>query len=148
MTKYSSIENSLYLCAQAKNIIFKYRNKSLMKKTLVLGASPNPLRFSNKMVKSLVRHGYEAIPLGIRQGEIIGIDILTGKPDLKDIHTVSLYLSPKRQEEYYDYIISLEPKRIIFNPGTHNQEFINLARNNDIEAITDCALIMIAKDIY
>lgn len=119
-----------------------------MKKTLVLGASPNPLRFSNKMVKSLVRHGYEAIPLGIRQGEIIGIDILTGKPDLKDIHTVSLYLSPKRQEEYYDYIISLEPKRIIFNPGTHNQEFINLARNNDIEAITDCALIMIAKDIY
>ena len=119
-----------------------------MKKTLVLGASPNPLRFSNKMVKSLVRHGYEAIPLGIRQGEIIGIDILTGKPDLKDIHTVSLYLSPKRQEEYNDYIISLEPKRIIFNPGTHNQEFINLARNNDIEAITDCALIMIAKDIY
>ncbi len=119
-----------------------------MKKTLVLGASPNPLRFSNKMVKSLVRHGYEAIPLGIRQGEIIGLDIITGKPDLKDIHTVSLYLSPKRQKEYYDYIISLDPKRIIFNPGTHNQEFIKLARDNHIEAITDCALIMIAKDIY
>lgn len=119
-----------------------------MKKTLVLGASPDPLRFSNKMVKSLTRHGYEAIPLGIRQGEITGVEILTYKPDLKNIHTVSLYLSPQRQKEYYDYIISLEPKRIIFNPGTHNQEFIEIARENNIEAITDCALIMIAKGIY
>ncbi len=119
-----------------------------MKKTLVLGASPNPLRFSNKMVKSLIRHGYEVIPLGIRQGEITGIKILIGKPDLSNIHTVSLYLSPKRQKEYYDYILSLAPRRIIFNPGTHNQEFIEMARNNQIEAVTDCALIMIAKGIY
>lgn len=119
-----------------------------MKKTLVLGASPNPLRFSNKMVKSLLRHGFEAVPLGIRKGEITGVEILTGKPQLKNIHTVSLYLSPKRQSDYYDYLISLDPKRIIFNPGTHNQELIDLARENGIEPITDCALIMIAKGIY
>ncbi len=119
-----------------------------MKKTLILGASPNPLRFSNKMVKSLLRHGFEAVPLGIRKGEITGVSILTGKPDLKDIHTISLYLSAKRQKEYYDYILSLEPERIIFNPGTHNQELIKIAEENDIEVITDCALIMIAKGIY
>lgn len=119
-----------------------------MKKTLVIGASTNPLRFSNKMVKSLVRYGYEAVPLGLRTGEIAGIEILTGKPSLKDIHTVSLYLSPERQHQYYDYILSLHPKRIIFNPGTYNEELIRLAEKNNIEAISDCALIMIAKGIY
>lgn len=119
-----------------------------MKKTLVIGASPNPLRFSHKMVKSLLRHGYEAVPLGIREGEITGVRIHTGKPKLKNIHTVSLYIAPHRQKDYYDYIISLQPERIIFNPGTHNREFIELAQKNDIEAITDCALIMINKGIY
>jgi hypothetical protein len=119
-----------------------------MKKTLVLGASPNPLRFSNKMVKSLLRHGFEAVPLGIRTGEIAGVKILTGKPKIQNIHTVSLYLAPHRQKEYYDYILSLQPRRIIFNPGTHNQELIQLAGKNNIEPITDCALIMISKGIY
>ena len=119
-----------------------------MKKTLVIGASTNPLRFSHKMVKSLARHDFEAVPLGIRKGDIAGIEILTGKPELSDVHTVSLYLSPQRQKEYYDYIIGLKPKRIIFNPGTHNQELIDLAKENDIEPVIDCALIMIAKGIY
>ncbi|MGC9344592.1 MAG: CoA-binding protein, partial [Bacteroidales bacterium] len=119
-----------------------------MKRTLVIGASPNPLRFSNKMVKSLVRHGYEVIPLGLRKGDILGAEILTGKPDLENIHTVSLYINPDRQKEYYNYIISLAPRRIIFNPGTVNHELIKLAQENNIEAITDCSLIMIAKGIY
>jgi len=119
-----------------------------MKKTLVIGASPNPLRFSHKMVKSLIRHGFEAVPLGIHEGDIKGVKILTGKPALEDIHTVSLYLAPHKQKEYFDYIISLAPKRIIFNPGTHNHELFSLAEKNDIEAITDCALIMINQGIY
>lgn len=117
-------------------------------KNLVLGASPNPLRFSQKMVKSLIRHGYEAVPLGIRQGDIAGIEILTGKPVLEDIHTVSIYLSPQKQKEYYDYILKMNPKRIIFNPGTYNQEFIDLAGKKDIPVVTDCALIMLNKGIY
>lgn len=119
-----------------------------MKRTLVIGASPNPLRFSNKMVKSLVRHGFEVIPLGLRKGEILGVEILTGKPNLENIHTVSLYLNPDRQKEYYEYILSLAPRRIIFNPGTVNHELIKLAQDNNIEAITDCSLIMIAKGIF
>lgn len=119
-----------------------------MKKTLVIGASPNPLRFSNKMVKSLIRHGYETVPLGLRRGDILGVEILTGKPKLENIHTVSLYINPERQKEYYDYIISLAPRRIIFNPGTVNHELITIVEKNNIEAITDCSLIMIAKGIY
>lgn len=100
------------------------------------------------MVKSLVRHGYEVIPLGLRKGDILGAEILTGKPNLENIHTVSLYINPDRQKEYYNYIISLAPRRIIFNPGTVNHELIKLAQENNIEAITDCSLIMIAKGIY
>jgi len=119
-----------------------------MKKTLVVGASPNPLRFSHKMVKSLLRHDFEAVPLGIKEGEITGVKILTGKPELKDIHTISLYISPKRQGDYYNYFLSLEPERIIFNPGTYNNELIELAEKNGIKAVTDCALIMINKGIY
>jgi len=119
-----------------------------MKKTLVLGASPNPLRFSHKMVKSLVRHNMEVIALGSREGEISGIKILTGKPALKDIHTISLYVGPKRQSEIYDYVISLYPKRIIFNPGTSNEYFMNLARENGIEVVFDCALVMLSSGKY
>lgn len=119
-----------------------------MKKTLVLGASPNPLRFSNKMVKSLVRHNIEVVAIGLREGMISGIPIQKGKPSLKDIHTVSLYIGLKGQVAYYDYILSLHPRRIIFNPGTENPGFMMLAEEKGIEAVTDCALVMLSSGKY
>jgi uncharacterized protein len=119
-----------------------------MKKTLVLGASPNPLRFSNKMVKSLVRHNFEVVALGLREGEISGIKILTGKPALKDIHTITLYIGPEGQLSVYDYILSLYPKRIIFNPGTRNPEFMKLACDQGIEVVYACSLEMLSSAKY
>ena len=119
-----------------------------MKKTLVLGASPNPLRFSNKMVKSLVRYKFDVVPVGFRMGEIAGIIILTGKPEVKNVHTISLYIGPKRQPEYYQYIFSLKPKRIIFNPGTINGELMALAKQKNIRVVTDCALVMVSSGKY
>lgn len=119
-----------------------------MKKTLVLGASPNPIRFSHKAVKSLVRHGHEVVPLGIRNGDIMWQKILIGNPKIDDIHTITLYLNPQRQKEYYDYILSLSPKRIIFNPGTENQELIQLAMKNNIEVSIACTLIMLNTNNY
>lgn len=119
-----------------------------MKKTLVIGASPNSVRFSNKMVKSLIRHDFSVVPLGIRKGDIAGINILTEKVIIKDIHTISLYIGASRQKDYYEYIINLKPERIIFNPGTYNSELIELAEQNDIECIIDCALIMLSNGNY
>ena len=119
-----------------------------MKKTLIPGASPNPDRFSNKMVKSLIRHGYEAVPLGLRKGDISGIEIITGKPEIKDIHTISLYIGAARQVDYYDYLLGLMPKRIIFNPGTYNYELIELAEKKNIECVVSCALIMLSNGTY
>lgn len=119
-----------------------------MKKTLVLGASPNPLRFSHKMVKSLIRHNITVVPVGFRSGEISGINILVGKPDIKHVHTISLYIGSKRQPGYYEYIFSLKPKRIIFNPGTINPELMKLAKQKKIQVVTDCALVMVSSGKY
>ena len=114
-----------------------------IKKTLVLGASPNPIRFSYKAVKSLQRHDVPVVPVGIKTGEIGGLEIIKTRPEMDDIHTVTLYIGPARQKEYYSWLLSLYPKRIIFNPGTENQEFMDMARKEGIEVLEDCTLIML-----
>lgn len=115
-----------------------------MDKYIVLGASPNPIRHSYKAVKSLVRRNKEVIPVGIRKGSISGIDILKGKPDISDGNIVLLYIGAKRQPEYYNYILkTIRPQKIVFNPGTENREFEEMAINNGIKVISGCALVMI-----
>lgn len=122
--------------------------KMTEKKTMVLGASPNPMRFSYKAVKSLQRHNVPVVPVGIKNGEIGGIEILKNKPHLDKIHTITLYIGPARQKEYYSYILSLRPARIIFNPGTENKELMDMAREEGIEVLEDCTLIMVNADRY
>jgi len=117
-------------------------------KTLVVGASPNPSRFSNKAVRLLRRYNQEVIPLGIRNGEIDNLKIITGKPEISGIHTITLYIGPDKQIEYYDYLLGLQPKRIIFNPGTENADFINLAENQNIEIVQNCTLVMLNSDLF
>lgn len=114
----------------------------------MLGASPNPRRFSYKAVKSLVRHNYPVVAVGFRPGMIGDIEILTGKPPLKNIHTIALYLGPERQKDMYDYILDLNPRRIIFNPGTENDELMGKARSQGIETVINCALIMLNTGNY
>ena len=122
--------------------------KNSMKKTLVLGASPNPSRYSNIAVNRLTNHGHEVVPVGVREGEIAGIEIIKGRPEVECIDTVTLYLNPKRQEEYYDYILALNPKRIIFNPGTENPELSRLAREQGIETEIACTLVQLSIGEY
>jgi predicted CoA-binding protein len=114
------------------------------KPTLVLGASPNPDRFSYKAVISLQRRNIQVVAVGKKNGDINGIPVLKGTPpDIGPIHTITLYLSSKNQTEYYDYILSLQPKRIIFNPGTINPELAEAAKLKGIEVVNDCILVMI-----
>ena len=114
------------------------------KRTVVLGASTNENRVSNQAVHRLVKAGQEAVPVGIRKGSIAGIEILNGTPKVEDVHTVTLYLNPKRQEAYYDYILNdLKPKRIIFNPGTENPELSQLAKEQGIEVENACNLVLL-----
>lgn len=119
-----------------------------MKKTLVLGATPNPERYAHEAVRRLVRHGHPTIPVGIRTGEIEGLYILTGMPQEDGVDTVTLYVGPARQPAYYDYILGLHPKRIIFNPGAENPELARRAQAQGIETVEGCTLVMLSIGAY
>jgi len=119
-----------------------------MKKTLVLGASDNPSRYAYRAVHSLKNHGHEVVPVGIRKGQVAGLDIHTDRPALDDIDTVTLYVGPQNQPTWYDYILSLKPRRIIFNPGTENPELERRAEQQGIRVEEACTLVMLSIGNY
>lgn len=117
-------------------------------RTLVLGASNKPGRFSYLAIKSLVSHNVDVFAIGARTGNVDGVEIITQKTDIDNIHTVTLYLNSKNQASYIDYIVGLKPKRIIFNPGTENPELLSKVRENKIEVVFDCTLVMLKNGSY
>jgi predicted CoA-binding protein len=117
-------------------------------KTLVIGASENPDRYANKAANRLVQHGHAVELLGLRSGTVRGNPIRTGQPELNDIDTVTLYVSPKNQTGFYDYIKKLKPRRVIFNPGTENPAFEKDLQQQGIEPIEACTLVMLAVGQY
>ena len=119
-----------------------------MKTTLVLGATEKTDRYGNIALKRLLSHSQPVKAIGIKEGSVEGTPIQVGMPPFDDIDTVTLYLNPKNQEQYLDYIISLKPRRIIFNPGTENPKLENLARQNGIEPIEACTLVMLSTGQY
>jgi len=119
-----------------------------MKNTLVLGASLNTARYSHMAINRLVDHKHEVVAIGLREGKVAGIEITKEKKLFEDIDTITLYLNPKRQKEYYNYIVSLNPKRVIFNPGTENPELYQLLRENNIESEVACTLVLLGTNQY
>ena len=117
-------------------------------KTLVLGASENPARYSFLAVNKLVHNGHAVLAIGKKAGSINGVNIQTEHVPTEDIATVTLYLNPTHQKPYYDYILSLKPKRIIFNPGTENEELEQLAKEAGIDPIEACTLVMLSTGQY
>ena len=118
------------------------------KPTVVIGASSNPERYSYKATVKLKNNGHSVYPLGIKEGAINESIILTDKPKLADIHTVTLYVGPKNQPDWFEYIYSLKPKRIIFNPGTENADFLKKTKSKGIECIEACTLVMLGIGNY
>jgi len=118
------------------------------KLTLVIGASEKPERFSNKAIRKLRSYGHPVEAIALRPGEVDGVVFKTGFPELKDIDTVTLYIGPARQPQYYDYLLGLKPKRIIFNPGTENPEFIRKIKEHGIEPVEKCTLVMLDTDQF
>lgn len=120
----------------------------MSKKTLVIGASLKPYRYSNLAIKTLVDYGHEVVALGLRQGSIAGINVETVKQNWDDIDTITLYLNPSNQLPLYDYILSINPKRIVFNPGTENEELVRKANAIGIETAIGCTLVMLSSQLY
>lgn len=119
-----------------------------MKKTLIIGASNNPERYAFKAAERLLAHGHEIELLGLRPDTVFGKTIDTEKKQYESLDTVTLYIGPQRQPEYYDYILSLKPKRVVFNPGTENTEFESLLTKNGIEAEEACTLVLLGTGQY
>ena len=118
------------------------------KKTVVIGASDNPERYSYLAVLNLRKGGFPVEAVGMKAGEVDGLKIQTGFPEIKDVDTVTLYVGPKNQPYWYDYILSLKPKRIIFNPGTENPEFEKITEEKGIETTVACTLVMLSIGNY
>lgn len=122
----------------------------MTKKTAIIGATTNPKRYAYLAAERLTSYGHEIIPIGIKKGEVFAKSILPlrEKPDLKDIHTITMYINPQNQKEWEDYLLSLKPKRIIFNPGTENPSFAHRAEKQGIETVEGCTLVMLGARSY
>ncbi|WP_188606628.1 CoA-binding protein [Aquaticitalea lipolytica] len=119
-----------------------------MKKTLVMGASLNPSRYSNLAIVRLVDASHKVVAFGLKEGEVNGVNIDTELEQYDNINTVTMYLSAQHQKEYYAYIMSLNPKRVIFNPGTENPEFYKLLSEKSIQFEESCTLVLLSTNQY
>ena len=119
-----------------------------MKKTLVMGASLNPSRYSNLAIVRLVDASHKVVAFGLKEGEVNGVNIDTELEQYDNINTVTMYLSAKHQKEYYACIMSLNPKRVIFNPGTENPEFYKLLSEKSIQFEESCTLVLLSTNQY
>ncbi|MEQ8906123.1 CoA-binding protein [Ekhidna sp.] len=122
----------------------------MSKKTVIMGATTNPARYAYLAAERLKAHNHEIVPIGIKKGQVFGADILDIRtmPHDKGIHTVTMYIGPQNQNEWEDYIISLEPKRIIFNPGSENPSLAQKASTKGIEVLNACTLVMLGNGLF
>ena len=120
------------------------------KKTVIFGASPNQSRYAYMAAQMLHEQGIPFVPVSIKTGEVFGQEILdlNEKPAIDGVDTITMYISAKNQPEWYGYILSLKPKRIVFNPGTQNPELAAMAEENQIDAVSACTLVMLSSGQY
>jgi predicted CoA-binding protein len=118
------------------------------KKTLVMGASTEPTRYAYKAIKMLQRFGHPVVAMGKKEDNLDGIKIEKGAASFDGVDTVTLYLNPMNQKPYYDYIVGLKPKRVVFNPGTENMELYSILKDNNIEVEVACTLVMLSTNQY
>jgi predicted CoA-binding protein len=121
-----------------------------MKKTVVVGATTNPSRYAYLAAERLTQHQHEIVPIGIKKGEVFSQSILPIRehPKIADVDTITMYIGPRHQPEYYNYLLGLKPKRMIFNPGTENNELMTMATEQGIEVVTGCTLVMLGVGNY
>ena len=119
-----------------------------IKPTLVLGASDNPSRYSYMAVQKLRAHGHPVNAIGRKKAIVEDVQVDVDHIPYKNIDTVTLYLNPQNQKQYYDYIMQISPRRIIFNPGAENPELEQLANSKGIETLEACTLVMLSTGQY
>lgn len=121
-----------------------------MKKTVIVGATPNPSRYAYLAAHMLTEYGHEIVPLGVKKGSVADKEIMNirNKPAVDDVDTITLYIGPQHQPEWYAYLLEMKPRRIIFNPGTENTEFAQLAEDQGAEVLEACTLVLLRSRQY
>lgn len=119
-----------------------------LKKTLVLGASDNPARYSFLAINRLREHHYPVIAVGKKRTTVNDIPVITETGPIPDLDTITLYLNPENQKNYYDYILTQHPRRVIFNPGAENPEFEKMLKDNNIQVVEACTLVLLGTGQY
>lgn len=120
----------------------------MSKKTLIIGASENPERYAFKAIQKLRSNNHPVVAISKKAGKVADVEFDTDLTPYKDIDTVSLYIGPKHQPEYYDYIIQLSPNRVVFNPGTENEEFFQKLHDAGITYEAACTLVLLSTGVY
>ena len=118
------------------------------KKTIVLGVSPDPKKRAHRVCKKLMEKGHPIVPLGIKEGKVNDIPIITNTNNPEEAHTVVIFLRASRQTAWFSYILASNPRRIIFNPGSENPELVKVAREREIEVLYECTLLMLSSNRY
>lgn len=120
--------------------------KNMSKRTVIVGATPNETRYAYKAASRLTGHGHDIVPVGIKQGAVFGHEILPIRenPPIENVDTITMYIGPAHQGEYYDYLRGLGAKRFIFNPGTENHEFMKMLEDDGVEVVEGCTLVMLS----
>ena len=119
-----------------------------MKKTLIIGATPNAERYAYRAAHMLTAKGHPIVNIGIKQGEVAAVKIEKPGTPYNDIDTITLYIGPDIQKDYYDYILETKPKRVIFNPGTENPDFEKMLDLHNIEPVEACTLVLLSIGQY
>lgn len=119
-----------------------------MKNTLILGATTNQQRYAFIAAEMLTEKKYSIFPVGIKKGEVFGKTIQNDKKIIENIDTITVYIGPQHQQEWYQYILATKPKRVIFNPGTENDDLMNLLEENQIEVMQACTLVLLSTNQY
>jgi predicted CoA-binding protein len=116
-----------------------------LKKTVIIGATPNPSRYAYLAAQMLQEYNHEFVPVGIKHGSVFGKEILDlrSHPEIENVDTITLYINAGHQKEWYDYFFKLKPKRVIFNPGTENPELERSLEEKDIQALEACTLVLL-----
>ncbi|WP_339734189.1 CoA-binding protein [uncultured Sunxiuqinia sp.] len=120
----------------------------MSKKTLVIGASEKPERYSNKAIKALRKYGHQVVAIALRTGRVEDVAFDTEKKSYSGIDTVTLYVGPQNQSDFYDYVEKIKPRRVIFNPGTENKAFADRLKASGIETEEACTLVLLGIGAY
>ena len=115
-----------------------------VKKTLVLGGSPNPARYSYLAINKLREHDHPVWAIGKRPAQVADVTVMQEMKPIEQLDTVSVYLNKDNQKSYYDYILTQHPRRVIFNPGAENPEFEKILKNQGVEVLEACTLVLLS----